>query len=119
MKTEEEGYSLCTRCLDTPGHEITDKKGKTYIRLAESDPYYEMTMKNYGLFGKGWTAKTRYVMAQHLGRCLERCECIIHKDRNKDNYAIDNLILRERLVPSEIQEPEYEPEPEELFEDHE
>lgn len=87
------GYDTCIPCAFAPGAEYLDSKRKLYIRLAEDDPYYDMTFKQ-GYLGNGWTAKARYIMAQHLGRCLDPWEQVHHRDGNKKNFAIENLMLR-------------------------
>lgn len=42
---------------------------------------------------KGWVWEHRLVMANHLGRCIFLPEVIHHKDRNKTNNNINNLML--------------------------
>lgn len=117
LKEKDVGYDLCSRCVDTPGHEITiDKgknKGKVYIRLSPDDPLWDMTMNAFNYFSKGWTAKARYLKAKQLGRTLESWEQVHHKDRNKNNFALDNLIIREVAPPTNFDaEPVEEPDEE-------
>jgi len=88
-------YNKCLSCALTVGSTFRDSKGKEHIKLGKDDPYYDMAI-SLGFMGDGWTSKSRYVMAQHLGRCLDPWEYVIHKDRDKDNYEIPNLVLRKR-----------------------
>lgn len=57
--------------------------------LAKSDwPYRSM------INSAGYIAEHRMVMAQHLGRPLDRHETVHHKDGNRQNNSLDNLQLR-------------------------
>jgi len=51
-------------------------------------------MANTKYKNKGYVLKHRYIMAQILGRPLERWEQVHHRDGNKTNNSPSNLELR-------------------------
>jgi hypothetical protein len=57
------------------------------IIILPNDPYYAMAKRG------GQVLEHRYVMAQHIGRCLESWEVVHHIDGQKHNNAIENLEL--------------------------
>ena len=71
------------------GGRVVDEKGYVSIKLTPSDPYFCM-VKNRTKY----VFEHRYVMAQHLGRPLEKYEQVHHKDGNRQNNEISNLQLR-------------------------
>ncbi len=86
---------VCFPCSIQVGQEYFIK-GQPHIRLAKTDPYYGMTINRGAIMGDGWTSKARYVMAQHLGRCLEPEEYVFHKFGGKDNFNPLMLDIRKR-----------------------
>jgi len=86
--------SLCESC----SHLLFDDGVITYhgyrmVLMKQDDKFYSMAQKhNDGGEGK-YCLEHRYVMAQTLGRPLEKWECVHHKDGNKLNNKPDNLEL--------------------------
>jgi hypothetical protein len=88
------GY--CRKCGNYRNGKIQGSKNKKFgrkisstgyvdILIEKSDPYYSMVT------GSGYIKEHRYVMANHLGRCLGRTEIVHHKDGNKKNNLLSNL----------------------------
>jgi len=85
----------------TPGSKnyYTNASGYRVIYIHKSDPYFPMAIKkekkNY--YEKGQISarilEHRYVMAQHLGRCLESWEIVHHINGDKSDNRIENLEL--------------------------
>ena len=80
------------------GGKIVSHYGYIYVRTYSDSPFWSMANQ------LGYVAEHRLVMAQHLGRPLERREIVHHKHvrfatgtiENKQDNCIDNL----ELVPS-------------------
>lgn len=85
-------YTRCWECVNKVGAEVV-VNGFTYVKLAEDDPHYGMCPKAVGFFGKGWVRKSRYVMAQQLGRDLTEDEQVYHRNRVKSDDNPENLYL--------------------------
>ena len=64
-----------------------DNRGYTLLKLKADDPYFSMIDKH------GYVAEHRYMMAQHLGRCLTSDEIVHHLDGIKTHNEITNLKL--------------------------
>ena len=95
---KDKDYKFCKSCGTKVGREFIIR-GFTYIRLAQDDPYLSMCPTKTSVFTTGdWVRRGRYVMAQHLGRCLEVDEQIYHKNDNKLEDALENLELRKVKV---------------------
>ena len=63
-------------------------------RHLNSTGYWELRLPNHPNAEKsGNILEHRYLMAEHLGRPLEPHEVVHHKDRNRQNNAIENLEL--------------------------
>jgi len=60
--------------------------GYYYSRVGLDSPYYQMSYN-------GSIAEHRLVMAQHLGRCLEKGEIVHHKNGKKNDNRIENLVV--------------------------
>ncbi len=77
------------------GGRIISRYGYIYVRVRPTDPYFPMA--NY----IGYVAEHRLIMAQQLGRCLERWEIVHHKHtkfpagsrENKQDNRLNNLEL--------------------------
>lgn len=69
------------------GGKIINNSGYPMVWIANTSPFYSMTN------GHGYLAEHRLVMAQHLGRPLERIEYVHHKNGIKTDNRIDNLEL--------------------------
>jgi hypothetical protein len=65
-------------------------KGYMYIKLPKSSEFYLMA----GV--KGYIAEHRLVMAQFIGRCLNKKEEVHHINSNKLDNRIENLAITNR-----------------------
>jgi len=63
------------------------RDGYIYVKVYSDHPYFEMADK------EGYITEHRLVVAQHLGRLLERSEPVHHKNSNKQDNRIENLEL--------------------------
>jgi hypothetical protein len=76
----------CTQCRAYL-HKTKDKRGYVYIKLKKEDFFYSMTDN------RGYVLEHRLVMAQSLGRCLQKWEVIHHKNGIKSDNQLSNLEL--------------------------
>lgn len=64
-----------------------DYRGYLILRLQPDHPYFKMTD------GRGYVREHRLVMAQNVGRPLDRWEVVHHRNGLKDDNRIENLEL--------------------------
>jgi DNA-directed RNA polymerase subunit RPC12/RpoP len=62
-------------------------QGYIYVKLQPDNPCYSMATSN------GYVLEHRLVMAEHLGRPLESCEIVHHKNGIRDDNDLNNLEL--------------------------
>jgi len=67
------------------GGKHNSKEGYILVKVQPDSLFYPMAESN------GYIREHRLVMAQHLGRCLLRQECVHHIDGIKSNNAFSNL----------------------------
>jgi len=86
-------YQHCLRCARPRGDKNTNWKGGrhielgyVFVRIQPDNPYYCMA-------NDGELQEHRYVMAQHLGRPLQRWELVDHRNGIRDDNRIENLDL--------------------------
>lgn len=72
------------------GGRKTSPHGYILVCLHPNDPYYPMIQKGH------YVPEHRYIMAQHLGRCLTKYEYVHHINGNRADNRIENLKLLSR-----------------------
>ena len=80
-------YKRGAECYQWKGGRHKDVNGYMIVWVDRLSPYYSMTGKSEDM------PEHRLVMAQHLGRCLEKWEIVHHKNGIKDDNRIGNLML--------------------------
>jgi len=92
---------LCSKChnkITTGRRELhgrwkggkrSDDKGYQLLRIDKKDPLYCMAKRS------GYAYAHRIEMAKAIGRPLYSWEIVHHKDGNKENNSVDNLVLLE------------------------
>jgi hypothetical protein len=85
---------LCRSCVHTGplsttwrGGRVT-KNGYIYVKVNQEHPFYEAMATT-----TGYILEHRLVVAEHLGRALERTEVVHHRNGIKTDNQIDNLEL--------------------------
>ncbi|MBU2249764.1 MAG: HNH endonuclease [Gammaproteobacteria bacterium] len=71
------------------GRQIT-KLGYVEVKLLPDSPYYSMAGKD------GYIYEHRLIMAQHLGRCLEKGEEVHHANGIKHDNRFENFELNSK-----------------------
>jgi len=74
------------------GGKIKGVKDYSLVRVEESDPM--VSMRSCGKYAY----EHRLVMARHIGRPLFSWELVHHKDKDRKNNAIENLVLLEDMA---------------------
>jgi len=75
------------------------KGGKRIAR----DGYVRIRLRNHPCSDKtGWIAEHRVVMEDYLGRYLQPCEAVHHKNGNRHDNRLENLELWNRKHPTGI-----------------
>ena len=95
------GYSNCRPC--TARADKNFKRGADSVRwkggkYKDRDGYIRVYNKGMDVYtsmenSNGYIPEHRIVIAEHLGRCLEKWEFVHHKNGIKDDNTIDNLAL--------------------------
>ena len=69
----------------------TTLTGYTLLRLYPDDFFYPMCVSARGSFG--WILEHRYVMAKHIGRCLQPWEHVHHRNGLRKDNRLENLLI--------------------------
>lgn len=91
-RTEKATWEYCFGCRQVMVDRTTSRDGYVMMKIGPDDMCWGMTSP-WGTLGEGWISEHRYVMAQHLGRCLESGEQVHHIDGVRDNNEVGNLQL--------------------------
>ncbi len=71
------------------GGRLYSRKGYVEVIMREENPYYRMANQDR------YVSEHRLVMAQYLGRCIEKWEVVHHRNGIKNDNRIENLELIE------------------------
>jgi hypothetical protein len=71
------------------GKRVLNSRGYVTVQIFPDNPYFGMAQCS------GYVLEHRLVMAEHLGRPLDRREQVHHIDGDKANNAIENLEIRQ------------------------
>jgi len=86
----------CRKCGNYRNGMVQGRKNKKRGRKKTSTGYIEILLKPNDPFRSmalrsGYVKEHRYIIAQHMGRCLYPGEVVHHKDGNKTNNDLSNL----------------------------
>jgi len=70
-----------------------NKQGYVVEYVNKNNPFYLMATNTEGKRYGGYILQHRYIMAKHLGRCLESWEIIHHINGDRTDNRIENLKL--------------------------
>lgn len=82
------GTGIGPASLKWKGGRVT-RRGYICIWLPSDDFFYPMVMSAR----KPYVVEHRLVMARYLGRCLQSCELVHHKNHIKNDNRLENLEL--------------------------
>lgn len=87
-------------------------RANTKYRRLTTRGYVEVWMPDHPMAQKnGYLMEHRLVMAEHLGRPLERGEVVHHKNEDKTDNRIENLELLSKAVHDRLPKPPPKPFP--------
>ena len=74
------------KALNRPPGYYSKGERSRILRVDKDHPYYRTS-------NKGNVSEPRLIMAEHLGRNLTNNDIVYHRDGNKDNNEVSNLVI--------------------------